>query len=109
MSNRKLINISLLCIGILFFCLLYTIKELRNQIEDLQSEYDKLHNVQQPTNAIFSSNDDEPELFRNVKDVPLIFTVNSFNYTMVESDITECECVEGESEIRKDSEFIQTK
>ena len=44
---------------------------------------------------------DEPEIFRNVKKVPPIFTINSFNFTQSETDMQDCECIEGESDIRK--------
>ena len=43
---------------------------------------------------------DEPEIFRNVHEVMPIFTIGSFNVTTLEPDVTECECIEGENDIR---------
>ena len=34
-----------------------------------------------------------------------IFTINSFNFTQSETDMQDCECIEGESDIRKRSEI----
>ena len=44
---------------------------------------------------------DEPEIFRYVVEIPSIFTINSFNFTQPETDMQDCECIEGESDIRK--------
>ena len=48
---------------------------------------------------------DEPENFRNVQEVLPIFTIGSFNFTTSKPDVTECECIEGENDIRWDSEL----
>jgi len=48
---------------------------------------------------------DNPEIFRNVQEVPPIFTIRNFNFTTSEPDVTECECIEGENDIRWDSEL----
>ena len=49
---------------------------------------------------------DVPDIFSYVKEVPPVFTVNSFNFTTSKTDVKNCECTEHKNEIRKNSKFI---
>ena len=50
------------------------------------------------------SNHDIPDIFRDVKDIPSVFTINSFNFT-TKTDVKNCECIVDKNEIRKNSKF----
>ena len=45
-----------------------------------------------------------PDIFRDVKDIPPVFTINSFNFT-TKTDVKNCECVVDKNEIRKNSKL----
>ena len=48
---------------------------------------------------------DVPDIFRHVKDIPSVFTINSFDFTTPDMDVTNCECNVDKNEIRKNSKF----
>ena len=48
---------------------------------------------------------DVPDIFRHVKDIPSVFTINSFGFTTSDTDVTNCECIVDKNEIRKNSKF----
>ena len=46
-----------------------------------------------------------PVIFRHVKDIPSVFTINSFDFLTADTDVTNCECIVDKNEIRKNSKF----
>ena len=45
-----------------------------------------------------------PDIFRDVKDMPTVFTINSFNFK-TKLDVKNCECLVDKNEIRKNSKL----
>ena len=46
---------------------------------------------------------EEPSVFRNVQEIPSIFTIQAIDETMfTTSDINDCDCIKGETKIRSD-------
>ena len=56
-------------------------------------------------NDVESMYHEVPDIFRNVKDIPSVFTINSFDFTKPDMDETNCECIVDKNEIRKNSKF----
>jgi len=98
------------------------IKEFQVRIEALEkavkSSAAAMIDLEKPENSkndstknetIKSIHDDVPDIFNNVKEVPSVFTINSFNFTMsgtVVNAITDCECKIDKNAIRKNSKFM---
>ena len=48
---------------------------------------------------------DVPSVFKDVKEVSSVFTVNSFNFTTPDTGVKNCECKVDKNAIRKNSKF----
>ena len=73
-------------------------KFIRNSSEDSKS--DSIKN--ETTKLIY---DDVPDIFNDIKNVPSVFTVNSFNFTASDTNVKNCECIVDKNAIRKNSKF----
>ena len=100
--------------------------QLQNKIKEFQVRIEALEKAVRPTAAamidleksddskndstkhetIKSIYDDIPNIFNNVKEVPPVFTINSFNFTMSDMVVNNCECTIDKNAIRKISKFM---
>ena len=64
-----------------------------------------LHVSRSENESIKSSNDDIPGVFNEVKNVPSVFTVNSFNFTTSDPVMKNCDCKVDKNAIRKTSKI----
>ena len=74
-------------------------KQLQVSASSLEKEI-KSKNPSPPMNI------NEPDVFRNVKEVPAMFTADSFDFTMPDKEISQCECNDDTSWIRNDWDYI---
>ena len=100
------------------------IKEFQVRIEALEkavkSSAAAMIDLEKPENSkndstknetIKSIHDDVPDIFNNVKEVPSVFTINSFNFTMSDTvvnnwGIHDCECKIDKNAIRENSKLL---
>ena len=100
--------------------------QLQNKIKEFQVRIEALEKAVRPTAAavidlekpedskndstkhetIKSIYDDIPNIFNNVKEVPPVFTINSFNFTMSDTVVNNCECTIDKNAIRKISKSM---
>ena len=79
--------------------------QYEGEVSDENEVAEDPKNYSTKDNDVKSMYHEVPDIFRNVKDIPSVFTINSFDFTKPDMDETNCECIVDKNEIRKNSKF----
>ena len=83
-----------------------TLKPIAAEIKDPEQKLSEDSEINSTANeTIKSIYDDVPSVFKDVKEVSSVFTVNSFNFTTPDTGVKNCECKADKNAIRKNSKF----